>query len=56
MLAGDPTDALLCQMTPNTEGSYLPSDMDGPATPVDGTPGLFITWQNNNPGQCTCAS
>jgi hypothetical protein len=25
--------------------------MDGPTTPVDGTPGLFITWQNNNPGQ-----
>jgi hypothetical protein len=25
--------------------------MDGPTPPVDGTPGLFLTWQNNNPGQ-----
>jgi hypothetical protein len=25
--------------------------MDGPTTPTDGTPGLFLTWQNNNPGQ-----
>ena len=51
MLAGNASAALLCQMTPDTEGSYLPSDMDGPTPPVDGTPGLFITWQNNNPGQ-----
>jgi hypothetical protein len=51
MLAGNASAALLCQMTPDSEGSYLPSDMDGPTPPVDGTPGLFITWQNNNPGQ-----
>src|SRR5450755_5181668 len=51
MLAGNSTAALLCQMTPNTEGGYLPSDLDGPTVPTDGTPGLFITWQNNNPGQ-----
>jgi len=51
MLAGNASAAILCQMTPSTEGSYLPADMDGPTTPVDGTPGLFITWQNNNPGQ-----
>ena len=51
MLAGNASAALLCQITPDTEGSYLPSDMDGPTPPVDGTPGLFITWQNNNPGQ-----
>src|SRR5580658_1373001 len=51
MLAGDPTAAQLCQMTPSSEFGYLPSDMDGPTPPVDGTPGLFITWQNNNPGQ-----
>ncbi len=51
MLAGDSSAAQLCQMTPNTEGGYLPSDMDGPTVPTDGTPGLFITWQNNNPGQ-----
>lgn len=51
MLAGDPSAAQLCQMTPNNEGGYLPSDLDGPTVPTDGTPGLFITWQNNNPGQ-----
>jgi hypothetical protein len=51
MLAGDKTAAQLCQRTPNTEGGYLPSDLDGPTAPPDGTPGLFITWQNNNPGQ-----
>lgn len=51
MLAGNSTAALLCQMTPNNEGGYLPSDLDGPTTPVNGTPGLFITWQNNSPGQ-----
>jgi len=51
MQVGDPTAALLCQITPNTEFGYLPSDMDGPSSPVDGTPGLFINWQNNNPGE-----
>jgi hypothetical protein len=51
MLAGDSTAAQLCQMTPSSEFSYLPSDMDGPTPPVDGTPGLFITWQNNDPGE-----
>ena len=50
-LAGSSSPAMLCQQTPNSEGSYLPSDMDGPTPPVDGTPGVFITWQNNNPGQ-----
>jgi Protein of unknown function (DUF1573)/Abnormal spindle-like microcephaly-assoc'd, ASPM-SPD-2-Hydin len=51
MQAGDPTAAMLCQMTPSNEFGYLPGDMDGPTPPVDGTPGLFITWQNNNPGE-----
>jgi hypothetical protein len=51
MLVGDPTAAQLCKMTPADEFSYLPSDMDGPTPPPDGTPGLFITWQNNSPGQ-----
>ncbi len=51
MLAGDSSAAQLCQMSPSNEFGYLPSDMDGPTPPVDGTPGLFITWQNNNPGQ-----
>jgi hypothetical protein len=51
MLAGNSSAAMLCQMTPDSEGSYLPSDMDGPTPPVDGTPGLFLTWQDNNPGE-----
>ncbi len=51
MLAGSSSAAMLCQMTPSDEGSYLPSDMDGPSPPVDKTPGLFLTWQNSNPGE-----
>src|SRR6266566_2545368 len=51
MLAGTASAAQLCKMTPNTEGGYLPSDIDGPTAPTDGTPGLFLTWQNNNPGE-----
>ena len=50
MLAGNPTAAQLCVLTPNTEGGYLPADLDGLAPPANG-PGLFLTWQNNNPGQ-----
>jgi hypothetical protein len=51
MLAGNASAAQLCKMTPNNEFGYLPSDIDGPTAPVDGTPGLYLTWQNNNPGQ-----
>jgi hypothetical protein len=51
MLVGTPSAAQLCKMTPNTEGGYLPSDMDGPTAPTDGTPGVFISWQNSSPGQ-----
>ena len=52
-LAGDNSAALLCsQLAPSTnEFAYLPSDMDGPTPPADGTPGLFLSWFNNNPGQ-----
>ena len=51
MLVGNASAAMLCQQTPSSESSYLPSDMDGPTPPVDGTPGLFLNWQNNNPGK-----
>jgi hypothetical protein len=51
MLAGTASAAQLCKMTPSSEGGYLPSDIDGSTAPVDGTPGLYLTWQNNNPGQ-----
>src|SRR5882724_9865281 len=50
MLAGNASAAQICKSTPNTEGGYLPSDLDGPTPPADGTPGLFVTWQSNNPG------
>jgi len=50
LLAGDNTAKQLCQMTPGTEFSYLPSDMDGPTPPADGTPGLFIHHHSGNPG------
>ena len=46
LLAGDKTAAQLCKETPSSEFSYLPSDMDGPTPPVDGTPGLFINHHN----------
>jgi hypothetical protein len=51
MLAGDSTAAQLCQMSPSDEFGYLPSDNDGPTPPTDGTPGLFISWFDNSPGQ-----
>ena len=51
MLAGASKASQLCKTAPGNESSYLPSDMDGPTVPPDGTPGLFLTWQNNNPGQ-----
>jgi len=51
MLAGNSGAAMLCQKTPHSEASYLPSDMDGPTPPVDGTPGLFLSWHKNNPGE-----
>jgi len=50
MLAGSPSAAQLCVLTPNTEFGYLPADLDGPTPPANG-PGLFLSWQNNNPGQ-----
>ena len=51
MLAGNSNAAQLCKTSTGNESSYLPSDIDGPTVPTDGTPGLFLTWQNNNPGQ-----
>src|SRR5258708_7859979 len=48
--AGNSTAALLCKMTPSSEFSYLPSDMDGPTPPVNWTPGLFITHHSCSTG------
>jgi hypothetical protein len=51
LLAGNSSAAQLCQMTPASEFSYLPSDMDGPTPPVDGTPGVFINHDNGTSNQ-----
>jgi hypothetical protein len=51
MLAGDSSAKQLCQMTPSSEFSYLPSDMDGPTPPADGTPGVFINHDNGTSTQ-----
>ncbi len=51
LLAGAAAPAQLCQLTPETEGGYLPADLDGWVPPTSGAPGLFVAWVNNNPGQ-----
>ena len=51
MLAGNASAAQLCKMTPASEFSYLPSDMDGPTPPADGTPGVFINHDNGTTNQ-----
>jgi len=51
MLAGNSSAAQLCQMTSASEFSYLPSDMDGPTPPADGTPGVFINHDNGTSNQ-----
>ena len=45
-LAGDSSATQLCQTLSSVtnEFSYLPSDLDGPTAPTDGTPGLFLSW------------
>src|SRR5205085_2902083 len=44
MLVGDRTAQGICY-TINNDGGYLPSDLDGSTTPVDGTPGFFLTYE-----------
>ncbi|MGA8301206.1 MAG: choice-of-anchor D domain-containing protein [Terriglobales bacterium] len=51
MLAGNSSPAMLCGMTGSGEFSYLPSEMDGPTPPVDGTPGVFINHDNGTSNQ-----
>ncbi len=51
MLAGNSSAAQLCGMTPSSEFSYLPSEMDGPTPPADGTPGVFINHDNGTTNQ-----
>ena len=44
MLAGDPSASYVCFTIAN-DYSYLPSDLDGPTPPPDGTPGFFSTFE-----------
>ena len=44
MLAGDPLASYVC-FTISNDYSFLPSDLDGPTPPPDGTPGFFTTFE-----------
>jgi hypothetical protein len=44
MLAGDPSASYVC-FTISNDFSFLPSDLDGPTPPPDGTPGFFSTFE-----------
>ena len=44
MLAGSASPVSICY-TINNDGGYLPSDLDGSTTPMDGTPGYFATFE-----------
>ena len=52
MLAGTANPAGLC-FTGVTGWSYLPSDLDGPTPPLDGTPGYFIDLYGSSLGVYT---
>ena len=44
MLGGAGAPAALCFTLPN-DANYLPSDLDGPIAPADGTPGYFLNFE-----------
>jgi hypothetical protein len=44
MLSGSAAPLSLCA-TITGDGGYLPSDLDGPTVPLDGTPGYFMTFE-----------
>src|SRR5579875_728868 len=44
MLSGAASAAFVC-FTLSGDGGYLPSDLDGPTVPADGTPGYFLTFE-----------
>jgi hypothetical protein len=46
MLAGNPTATQVCFLIQN-DGGFLPSDLDGPTAPPDGSPGYFVTFETN---------
>jgi hypothetical protein len=44
MLSGAAMPASVC-FTISNDGGFLPSDLDGPTAPPDGTPGLFLNFE-----------
>jgi hypothetical protein len=44
MLSGAAMPAQIC-FTISLDGGFLPSDLDGPTAPPDGTPGLFLNFE-----------
>ena len=44
MVSGAAAPAQICVNVPN-DGNFLPSDLDGPTQPVDGTPGYFLNFE-----------
>jgi len=44
MLSGAMSPTALCFTLPN-DANYLPSDIDGPTPPTDGTPGYFLNFE-----------
>jgi hypothetical protein len=43
LLKGDTLPPAIC--FPVADGNFLPSDLDGPTPPADGTPGVFLNFQ-----------
>jgi hypothetical protein len=46
MLAASPSPSQIC-FTVASEGSFLPSDMEGPTPPPAGSPGYFVTFETS---------
>jgi hypothetical protein len=47
MLGGATSPTALCFTLAN-DANYLPSDVDGPTSPVDGTPGYFLNFETTS--------
>src|SRR5205807_10146173 len=47
MLSGSAAPSSICYTVGNDAG-FLPSDLDGSTTPLDGTPGYFMNFETSN--------
>jgi hypothetical protein len=47
MLSGAAAPVQVC-FDISGDGGFLPSDVDGPTIPLDGTPGYFLTWETTS--------